>query len=157
LGRYPFYFLLFYWICFTFPFPLDLFMLPFQLVDDKDQPAWMKTAADGLGKAYSWIYEKKGEACTRVGEEALHVQVILQPTGSGDTMRAYVGCLCAAVIAAAAAFLWMVLGLLLRVWKPNASGNAMLYGLVRLQVRFFLAEMSFGYGFAKVFPLQFPE
>src|SRR5262249_20290816 len=104
IGRYPLYFLLFYWICFTFPFPLDLFVLPFQLVDQKDQPACMKAAADSIGKAYSLINDKKGEACTRVGERVLHVQVVLQPTGSGDTMRAYVGCFCAAIIAAAAAF-----------------------------------------------------
>jgi hypothetical protein len=157
IGRYPLYFLLFYWICFTFPFPFDLLVLPFQLVDEKDQPAWMKAAAESVGKAYSWIYDKEGEACTQVGDRILHVQVILQPTGSGDTMRAYVGCLCAAIIAAAAALFWMVIGFIAHKWKPSWSGNAFLYGLVRVQVRFFLAEMLFGYGFAKVFPLQFSE
>jgi hypothetical protein len=155
--RYLLYSLLFYWICFTFPFPIDLSLLPFQLVAEKDQPAWMRTAADSLGKAYSWVHDKKGDASTRVGDSILHVQVILQPTGSGDTMRAYVGCLCAAIIAAAAGFLWMVMGLIVRVWKPDWNGNDSLYGLVRVLVRFFLAEMLFGYGFAKVFPLQFPE
>jgi hypothetical protein len=159
IGRYPCCFLLFYWICFTFPFPLDLAVLPFQLVEQKDQPAWIKTAAEGIGKAYQWISEKKGEVCTRVGEDVLHVQVILQPTGSGDTMRAYVGCFCAAVIAAAAACVWMVMGLVVHIWKPSGSesGYAFLYGVVRVLVRFFLAEMLFGYGFAKVFPLQFAE
>jgi hypothetical protein len=157
IGRYSLSFLFFYWICFIFPFPLDLSVLPFQLVAEKDQLAWMKAAADGLGKAYSWVHDMKGDACTRVGDSILHVQVILQPTGSGDTMRAYVGCLCAAIIAAAAGFLWMIMGFIVHVWKPSWSGNDFLYRLVRVLLRFFLAEMLFGYGFAKVFPLQFPE
>ncbi len=33
IGRYCVRFVLFYWICFAFPFPLDLVGLPFQLVE----------------------------------------------------------------------------------------------------------------------------
>jgi hypothetical protein len=157
IGRYPLYFLLFYWICFIFPFPLDFVVLPLQLAPEKDQPEWMKAAGDGLGQAFSWINDRQGDVCTRVGANFLRVQVILQPTGSGDTMRAYVGCLCAAIIAAALALLWMMMKLIGQLWKPSWRGNAFLYGLVRVLVRFFLAEMLFGYGFAKVFPVQFAE
>jgi len=38
IALYPVHFFLFYWICFTFPFTIDLVMLPFELVET-DQPA----------------------------------------------------------------------------------------------------------------------
>ena len=114
IGRYCFRFLLFYWICFTFPFPLDLVGLPLQLVEPQNQPAWMKAASEKYGEAYSWITQQKDDACKWVGDRMLHVEVIIQPTGSGDTMRAYVGCLCAVVIAAVAALLWTAVVLLVQ-------------------------------------------
>ena len=117
--RYFLNVLLFYWICFTFPFPLDLVGLPFQLVEADNQPAWMKAAGTKYGEAYSWITEQKNQVCTRVGDRVLHVEAIIQPTGSGDTMRAYVGCLCAVVIAAVAALLWTVVVLLVQRRRPD--------------------------------------
>src|ERR1035438_8368187 len=89
IGRYCFRFLLFYWICFVFPFPFDLVGLPFQLVESPDEPSWMKAAETKYGEAYSWISRETNEACTWVGDRMLHVEAIIQPTGSGDTMRAY--------------------------------------------------------------------
>ena len=41
--------------------------------------------------------------------------------------------------------------------KPDWHPDRRLHGLVRVLVRFFLCQMLFGYGFAKVFPLQFAE
>jgi len=155
--RYFCRFLLFYWICFTFPFPLDLVALPLQFVEPKDQPAWMKAADDAFGEGYLWVNREKEDACKWVGEKVFHVEVIIQPTGSGDSMRAYVGCFCAAVSAAAAALLWTVLALFVSWWKLGWRADAFLYGLVRILVRFFLAQMLFSYGFHKVFPLQFPQ
>ena len=157
IGRYCFRFLLFYWICFTFPFPLDLVGLPFQLVEPNDQPVWMKAAGEKYGEAYSWMTRQKNDACSWLGDRLLHVEVIIQPTGSGDTMRSYVGCLCAGAIAALAALMWTAGMLLVERWKPHWHGDNVLYGLVRVMVRFFLCEMLFGYGFHKVFPLQFAE
>jgi hypothetical protein len=157
IGHFLLRWLLFYCICFTFPFPLDLLGLPFGLVEADRQPAWMKAAGDGFTRAYVWVDSKKGEACVWVGEHLLHVEVIIQPTGSGDTMRAYVGCLCAAVIAAGLAVLWSAAMPLVRRWKPAWRADLFLHVLVRLLVRFFLIEMLFGYGFAKVFALQFAE
>ena len=157
IGRYCSRFILFYWICFTFPFPLDLVGLPFLLVEPKDQPAWMKAAGEKYGEVYSWITHEKDGVCTWVSDRMLHVEAIIQPTGSGDTMRAYVGCLCAAVIAALGAWLWTAGVLLLQRWKPAWHGDGRLHGLVRVGVRFFLCEMLLGYGFAKVFPLQFAQ
>jgi len=157
IGRYGFRLLLFYWICFAFPFPFELIGLPFQLVEPNDQPAWMTAAGGKYGEAYSWMTGTKNEACTWVGDRLLHVEVIIQPTGSGDTMRNYVGCLCAVVIAAVAALLWTGIVLLVTRWKPDWHADGLLHGLVRVLVRFFLCEILFGYGFAKVFPLQFGE
>ena len=93
IGRYCLSFLLFYWICFTFPFPLDLIGLPFQLVEIENQPAWMKAAGEKYGEVFSWVTSEKNDACTWLADRILHVEAIIQPTGSGDTMRAYVGCL----------------------------------------------------------------
>jgi hypothetical protein len=148
---------LFYWVCFVFPFPLDLVGLPFQLVEPKAQPAWTIAAGEYYQEAFAWLSGKKNDACTWVGDTILHVSVIIQPTGSGDTMRAYVGCLCAAVIAAAAAVVWTVLVPLVHRCKPGWRMDAFLHRLVRVLVRFFLIGMLFGYGVAKVFPLQFVE
>jgi hypothetical protein len=156
IGRYAFRWLLFYWICFTFPFPLELVSVPFGLIDHEQQPAWMKAADERLTQAYVWVDSKKNEACVWAGEHLLHVTVTIQPTGSGDTMRAYVGCLCAAVIAAALALLWSAAVPLVRLWKPNWRADGFLHEMVRLLVRFFMIEMLFGYGFAKVFAMQFP-
>ncbi len=156
IGRFGLAFVLFYWICFTFPFPLELVGLPFQLVKTESQPAWMKTAGEKYGEAYSWIGDKQNAACTWVGDRVLHVEVIVQPTGSGDTMRGYVGCFCAMVIAAGFALLWTALVPLMLKWKPLWRPDAVFYALVRTLVSFFLCEMLLGYGFAKAFPLQFP-
>jgi hypothetical protein len=157
LVRYCMRFLLFYWICFTFPFPLDLVGLPFGVVETDKQPAWMKAAGEKYGEVYSWTTNQKNGVCTWVSDRVLHVDTIIQPTGSGDTMRAYIGCLCAIVIAAVTALLWTAVLLVVQRWKPDWHGDGRLYWLVRVLVRFFLCEMLIGYGFAKVFPLQFSE
>jgi hypothetical protein len=155
IARYGLSFMLFYWICFTFPFPLDLLGLPFQFVKPDAQPAWLKAAGEGYGAAVSWIDGTKNDACTWAGQRILHVEPIIQLTGSGDTMRAYVGCLCAVVIAAVAALLWTVAVPLVRRRRPDWHPDDRLHQVVRVLVRFFLCEMLLGYGFAKVFPLQF--
>ena len=179
--RYFFRFLLVYWICFMFPFPLDLLGLPLQLVEGENQPAWMQGAGAKYGEGYSWLTTTKNDACKWVGDRVLHVEVINQLTGSGDTMRGYVGCLCAVVISAVAALLWTMLVLLLRPrqpdahpggamvsekagtrsgleqWRPDRHPDRRLYGTVRVLVRFFLCQMLFSYGFAKVIPLQFAQ
>jgi hypothetical protein len=92
-----------------------------------------------------------------VGDRVLRVEAIIQPTGSGDTMRAYIGCLCALVIAAAFAVLWSAAEWFVRRRRPDWNLDARLDAIVRVLVRFFLFEMLLGYGFAKVFPMQFAE
>jgi uncharacterized membrane protein YphA (DoxX/SURF4 family) len=157
IGRYLLRFVCFYWICFTFPFPLALVGLPFQLVESNDPPAWMKSAGEKYTELNSWLTRQRNDACTRVGHRILHVEVIVQPTGSGDTVLNYVSCFCGVVIAAVAAGLWSAVVLLVSRWRPAARLDDYLHGLVRVLVRFFLCGMLFSYGFHKVFPLQFPE
>jgi hypothetical protein len=156
LGRSCLHFLCFYWICFTFPFPLDLIGIVFGFMEPGDQPTWMNTANEWFGQAYLWIYNQKNEACQQVGAQILHVDVIIQPTGSGDTMRAYVGCFCALVSAAGLTLIWSLILWALARWKPSWNPRVRFVNVVRVLLRFYLAEMFFGYGFAKVFPLQFP-
>jgi hypothetical protein len=156
-GRFWLRFLLFYWICFTFPFPLDLLGVPFEFVESKNQPAWMKNASEKFGDVYTWIGKQKDDACVWVGARILHVDAVIQPTGSGDTMRAYVGWVCAVAIAAVAALLWTMVVLFLRRREPGWDTDGRLHGIVRVVVRFFLCTMLVSYGFAKVFPLQFAQ
>jgi hypothetical protein len=117
----------------------------------------MKAAGEKYGEIYSWIGKQKDGACVWVGGRMLHVDVIIQPTGSGDTMRAYIGCVCAVAIAAVAAFLWTAVVWLVQRRKPDRDPDGRLHAIARVLVRYFLCNMLLGYGFAKVFPLQFAE
>jgi hypothetical protein len=161
--------LLFYWICFTFPFPLDLIGLPLSIIDPEGQPPWFQPVSESYKRNFDWVkstneYFRKGitwiddteaEVCKWVGTQVLHVEVVIQPTGSGDTMRFYVGCLCAGVIALGLALVWSGMVWVVRRSRPNFCPDPFLDRTVRALVRFFLFQMLLGYGFAKVFPVQF--
>ena len=69
-------------------------------------------------------------------------------TGSGDTTLAYITNLLYVVVALAAALIWSVL-------DRRRANYRELEGWLRLFVRYTLAFTLFGYGFAKIFPLQF--
>ncbi len=157
IGRYCLNFICFYWICFTFPFPFDLLQIPFGFVEPENQPTWMKTVGERLGEANIWVYNRENDLCKWAAAHVLHVEVIIQPTGSGDTMLSYVRCFCVLVIAATAALLWMPVRWGLSRWKPKWRLDAGLMSLVRVLVRFYLLRMFLGYGLAKVFPLQFSQ
>jgi hypothetical protein len=156
--RYPIRFVLFYWLCFIFPFPFSLIVMPFQLIEPKDQPAWMKVPREYIEEANGWIYKTSNDVIKRVGPYlSQEYPVVIQGTGSGDTMRNYVGCFCAAVLAAGLALAWSIIIVLLHLMKVPWKGDAWLHGTTRVIVRFFLILMLFGYGFAKVFPMQFSQ
>jgi len=70
------------------------------------------------------------------------------PTGSGDTTLGYISNLLYILISLAAALVWSVL-------DRRRPDYRKLHGWLRLLVRYTLAFTLFGYGFAKVFPLQF--
>jgi uncharacterized membrane protein YphA (DoxX/SURF4 family) len=69
-------------------------------------------------------------------------------TGSGDTTLAYVQNLLVLLLSLAAAAIWSILDRK----RPNYTK---LHVWLRLLVRYTLAFILFGYGFAKIFPLQF--
>jgi len=70
------------------------------------------------------------------------------PTGSGDTTLEYVQSLCYLVIAIAATAIWSL------AYRRRANYRT-LHSWLRILIRYTLAFTLFGYGFAKVFPLQF--
>jgi uncharacterized membrane protein YphA (DoxX/SURF4 family) len=71
-------------------------------------------------------------------------------TGSGDTSLDYVRVFCLAVLASAATVIWSAL-------DRRRQQYAALYAWLLLALRFTLAFTLLGYGFAKLFPLQFPQ
>ena len=70
------------------------------------------------------------------------------PTGSGDTTLNYVEVFCNLVIAAVGTLLWTAL-------DRRRTQYQTMYALLRLLLRFSLAFAMLGYGFVKIFPLQF--
>ncbi len=70
------------------------------------------------------------------------------PTGSGDTTLNYIQNLLYLAIVLVATMVWSVL-------DRRRTQYRTLYAWLRLLVRYTLAFTLFGYGFAKIFPLQF--
>lgn len=70
------------------------------------------------------------------------------PTGSGDTTLDYIENLLYVVFAVAAAVVWSIA-------ERKRLNYKRLHAWLRLLIRYTLAFTLFGYGFAKVFPLQF--
>ncbi len=70
------------------------------------------------------------------------------PTGSGDTSLQYIQALLFLVVSAAATIIWSML-------DRRRADYRELHGWLRLLLRYTLAFTLLGYGFAKVFPLQF--
>src|SRR5687767_467740 len=84
-----------------------------------------------------------------------HVLGIAEPianevTGSGDRMFDWVQLFSVAVLAVIGATAWCISS------GPNRY-DARLYAGMRIGVRYVLALAMLGYGFAKVFPVQFGE
>jgi hypothetical protein len=72
------------------------------------------------------------------------------PTGSGDTTLQYIHNLLYLVVALLATAIWSIL-------DRRRTEYRTLHAWLRLLVRYTLAFTLFGYGFAKVFPLQFRQ
>jgi hypothetical protein len=89
--------------------------------------------------------------CPWVGSHVFHLSgrpITYVPTGSGDTTLDYIQNLVFVVFAVAAALIWSVL-------DRKRGDYRSLDAWLRLLVRYTLAFTLFGYGFAKVYPLQF--
>lgn len=79
---------------------------------------------------------------------ALPDPVVDTPTGSGDRTWDWVRLVCQLGLATIAALAWSVL-------RPAAAGETRLAAAQRIGMRYALAFVMLGYGFGKVFPLQF--
>lgn len=128
--RMGFRFVFSYFVLYYIPFPLDL--IPF------------------TGKVWTLWARFWEHLVIWTGAHVLHLAqpITYQPTGSGDTMHDYVLVFISLVIAVAAAAVWPVL-------DRRRSSYFKLAGWMRVYLRYALAAIMLGYGFSKVFDLQF--
>jgi uncharacterized membrane protein YphA (DoxX/SURF4 family) len=83
------------------------------------------------------------------GTNMLHVPIVIAPTGSGDTMIRWVEIVVQLGIAGIATIIWSIADRKRREYRT-------LHEWLRVGMRFSLAFILFGYGFAKIWPNQFP-
>ena len=110
-----------------------------------------------MQRGLSWINDLLDQGAGWVGVRFFHLAgeaATRHPTGSGDTALQYVLCLCFLVTAILGGSVWTLLS------KQRAAGRReyrTLYAWLRLALRFTLGGTLLGYGFAKVWPSQFPS
>jgi hypothetical protein len=121
-----------YLFLYSWPFPLN--------VVPPDVLPWFASA---LQRTTGWWNELVLAAARLV-----HVEVPAMPGGSGDTTFNYVELPVRLALAALVAVVWTLL--------PRRVSDARWRQLLVLHVRFVVALAMLGYGFAKVFPGQFP-
>jgi uncharacterized membrane protein YphA (DoxX/SURF4 family) len=96
---------------------------------------------DVLGSYFTThVFHLTGEAATR------------HPSGSGDTAQDWVDMLALLVCAVAGSLLWTAIS----EWRGRRKEYRTLYAWLRLAIRLVLASILLGYGFSKIFDLQFP-
>jgi hypothetical protein len=129
--RVGFRFLFAYFGLYLFPFPLGT--IPF------------------TGKVAGWLtaWDEPLGRWTETHLFGLAKPVPVVPTGSGDTMMNYAGMVDTLLIALAITLVWSAL-------DRRRGSYARLYDWLRVYVRYGLATILFGYGFAKVIQSQFP-
>jgi len=138
--RWAFGFLFAYLVLYNLPFPLQ--HLPW-LGDGE----WLAP----LGKAVQRYMQLKNDAVSWFGTKVLRLDAVANvPSGSGDTLFDYVQ---AATFASAALLFGVVFTLV--DWRGRTIG--FLHAMLRIHLRYALATWLLGYGFHKVFPLQFGE
>lgn len=103
------------------------------------------------GVIFGWYTALWRAICPWVGGHVFHLTgraITYFPTGSGDTTLDYIQNLLFLIVAMAATLIWSVT-------DRKRGDYRRLEPWLRLLVRYTLAFTLFGYGFAKVFPLQF--
>jgi hypothetical protein len=112
----------------------------------------------GWVEAFGWLnwpleaYFRLQQAVTPwVAAHVLHLgqPVVYQPTGSGDTLEAYLWDLCLLAAAAVATAVWTLV-------DRRRQDYQRLHPWLRLYVRYWLACILLSYGMAKVIKTQFP-
>lgn len=138
--RWAFGSLFVYLLLYNLPFPLEL--LPYQ--------------GDGepLAPLREWLLiytQAKTDTITWFGTKVLRLENVAPvSSGSGDTLFDYVQC---ATFASAA----LLLGALYLLLDQRGRMMRFLHAMLRIHLRYVLAATLLGYGFHKVFPLQFGE
>jgi hypothetical protein len=136
-------FVVLYFTLYIFPFPLDV-------------PNWlaeMPIPLRWIGQATAWLSGLYGDGLTAlgvwIGDHVLGPgAVITQPTGSGDTMSAYVQTFINLGLAVVGTMVWSFA----RRGQPVSPRTLAAF---RVYLRYGIAAVLLSYGFAKVPPLQF--
>ena len=142
LARFGFRVVLLYWVMFCLNAGLigSLFwMLP-----------WVQ-------RGVIWINQSMEQGASWVGIHFFHLvgdAATRHPTGSGDTALQYILCLCLLVCALLGGAGWTLSS---ELRSAGRREYRTLYAWLRLALRFTLGGTLLGYGFSKVFPMQFPS
>ncbi len=156
--RIAFRYLTLHWLLYAFPSPLS--SLPSTvaavwrrcLPEGGEMPEWaadtFKHIGSWSGKPYQWWKD----LTTWLWENGLtfDIEVIHQPTGSGDTGHAYVRLACIIVISALLTALWSAL-------DRRPTGHPVLGRWVHLGARWYVALPMLSYGLSKFYGGQFLE
>ncbi len=140
-----FRFLFLYFGLYFLPYPVSFFTGLWGL------PIPLQWIGQGAGYLSGWFEQATHAAAIWVGGAILGLgegAVVIQPTGSGDTMAEYVKVFCIAVLAIAGTIAWTFADL--GRWSYPRLG-----ALFRVYMRYALSMWLLSYGFAKVPPLQF--
>lgn len=127
-SAFVFRFAALYWALFILPFPAGV-----------PGTVW---AAELYLEAQKWVVLR---AASLLGQPAPS----FEPTGSGDTLGAWIWLLCNLLLALAGAAVWSALD---RRPRSDVRGRAVL----RTVLRYYLASSLLSYGFVKIIKVQFP-
>jgi predicted DCC family thiol-disulfide oxidoreductase YuxK len=126
-----------------FPFSLLAYVRGIPLIGD----------IPGLGAVLGWVIGMYGEVMTPlvtwVGATLFGVDATFEVTGSGDRTFNFVQLAVTAALALLGSALWTA-------WARGARISAKAFDVSRIVARYYLATTMLGYGWVKVFPLQFP-
>ncbi len=129
INKLAFRFIFAYIILYAFPFPINYFPFIGEFVQESISHIW-EPLVIGFGKYF------------------FSLEINAHPSGSGDTLYDYMQAAFFVVLALSTALIWSII--------DRKRGNYdKLYFYLEIFVRYFLAAMLIGYGFAKIFKLQF--
>ncbi len=137
--RLAFRFACVYFVLYSFPQPLgSLFGASFL-------PSWASKPWETVA---GWYDSGASAFFVWVGKLFFGVEIKIVPTGSGDTLLAYVQLPTMLVLALLGTLVWSLLA-------RKTTEHARAYDRLRVFLRYVVAVTMLGYGLYKVFPLQF--
>jgi hypothetical protein len=101
------------------------------------------------GVVAGWYFELWSALVPWAGKHLFHVDALLHPTGSGDSMFSWVEVFCYLALAVLAALVWTVV-------DRKRKSYPRLYEWLRVYVRLGLGMTMIQYGAFKIIPSQFP-